>query len=295
MKKIFMTGATGFVGTLVAQELVANGYQVSGLARSDRSAAKLQKMGVKPVAGSLSDLEVLKSAAQDADAVIHLGFNNDFRHFYRAGNQDVAAIKALGQGVQGTTKPLIVTDGTSGARRRVLTEQVQLSAIGGLMPRRSEYTARKLIGQGINAFVVRLSPAVHGKGDHGFTKMLIDAAKENKAAKYLRLGNHNWSAVHQIDAAHLYVLAVQYGLRTSQPSLRIFNAAGEASVSQAAIARAIATKLNVPVKPTANLFGLGNLAVLNLLNCPADSSATQKVLDWHPSQAGLCADIMEEY
>lgn len=292
--KIFVTGATGFVGSQVTQELVASGYEVTGLARSDKSAAKLVQWGATPIRGSLSDLSVLAQAANDADAIIHLGFVNDFRHFYRAGKTDQQAIEAMANAIAGTNKPLVITYGTSGVRRSVLTEDqpTERGAAKWYTPRKSEVVARKLIAEGFNAFVVRLSPSVHGQGDQGFIKMFLDRAKEQNVSDYLSIGQHNWSAVHRLDAAHLFCLVVAYGLEHPTTSNRIFNAVAEESIPQADIALAISQKIGVPVAATRNPLAFGSLAALSLLNCPASNEITRRVLNWQPTQPTLIEDLM---
>lgn len=178
--KVFITGGTGFVGSAVVQELVANGFEVVGLARSETSAQKLISWGAQPVRGSLTSLSTLATAAAQADAIIHLGFNNDFRHFFQAGAMDRRAIETMGRAISGTNKPLVVTYGTTGIRKHVETEHevADTGLLKWLTPRKSEIVARQLMAQNINAFVVRLSPAVHGAGDMGFTRTVIERAKK---------------------------------------------------------------------------------------------------------------------
>lgn len=291
--KLFIAGGTGFVGSAVVKELIDNGINVLGLARSKSSAGKLISWGAQPIYGSLTDLEVLSKAAAQSDATIHLGFNNDFHHFIKSGKVDQEAIQTMGQAIEGTKKPLVITYGTTGIRNYTQTEHmVSNKGLSKLVsPRKSKIVARQLINQGTNAFVVRLPPAVHGKGDRGFTKMMIDRAKEIHRAEYLGIGQHNWSAVHRLDAAHLFYLATMYGFENPLTDERIFNAVGDESIAMADIAGTIGKKLNVPLKLRYNPVSLGNTAFLNLMNCSASSTITQRTLGWSPKQSGLLADI----
>ena len=291
--KVFITGGTGFVGSAVVQELVANGFEVVGLARSETSAQKLISWGAQPVRGSLTSLSTLATAAAQADAIIHLGFNNDFRHFFQAGAMDRRAIETMGRAISGTNKPLVVTYGTTGIRKHVETEHevADTGLLKWLTPRKSEIVARQLMAQNINAFVVRLSPAVHGAGDKGFTRTVIERAKKSHRDEYFGLGTHAWSAVHRLDAAHLFYLVTMYGLEHPTTNERVFNAVAEESITTAAIARTISRKLNVPLKAKYNPLSFGDTAMLYLINCPTSSQLTRQILGWVPVQPDLLTDI----
>lgn len=293
MLKIFMTGSTGYIGSAVTAELVAMGYEVFGLVRSERSKEKLKRLGGIPIMGSLSSLNVIKKASGDADAILHLGFDNNFHHFYSAGKMDERVIKAMGSAIAGTNKPLIVTHGTTGMRNHIQleTDPATNKFLALFAPRKSEITARKLINQGINAFVVRLPPAVHGQGDHGFTTTLLNRVKQNQVADYLSIGQHDWSAVHCLDAAHLFCLVLNYGLKHFNSDIRIFNAVADESLSTKLIAETMAKKLSVPVKAHKNPFALGSSMILLMLNCPASNQITCQTLGWKIRYPGLLADI----
>ena len=174
--RIFVTGSTGFIGSAVVQELISNGHQVLGLTRSEEGAKKLKSVGAQVQIGSLEDLNSLRAGAANAEGVIHLAFNNDFSKFRAAANADKLAIEALGSELIGSNRPLVVTSGVAGLRMgKILTEDYLPNKFyTAIAPRKSEITALKLVSKGINSSVVRLAPSVHGDGDQGFAKWLID-------------------------------------------------------------------------------------------------------------------------
>lgn len=292
--KVFITGGTGFVGRVVVKELLANSVDVLGLARSEASSQKLISWGAQSIRGSLSDLSTLTSAATQADAVIHLGFSNDFNHFVQAGRQDETAIRTMGRAIAGTNKPLVITYGTTGIRRHTQFEHdVTNSRLAKLVnPRKSEIVARQLIDAGVNAFVVRLPPAVHGAGDQGFTQAIITRAEKVQRAEYFKVGQHSWSAVHRLDAAHLFYLVTMYGLENPTTNERIFSAVADGAVAMSDLAQVISKKLAVPLVPSYNPVRAGRLSLLYLINCPASSLLTQHELGWRPAQPDLLSDII---
>jgi nucleoside-diphosphate-sugar epimerase len=210
--RVFVTGATGFVGSAVVQELVAHGHQVLGLARSQSGTQALEAAGAQAVHGDLEDPDGLARAAASADAVIHTAFNHDFSRFAENCDLDRRAIEALGAGLEGSGKPLLVTSGTArlASGRLALETDLPREGTDGY-PRVSEAAASGLLAKDVRASVVRLAPSTHGAGDHGFVPLLIDIARRTGVSAYSGDGQNRWSGVHRRDAAKVYRLAVERG------------------------------------------------------------------------------------
>ncbi|HEX7664912.1 MAG TPA: SDR family oxidoreductase, partial [Polyangiaceae bacterium] len=207
--RVFVTGATGFIGSAVVAELISAGHQVLGLSRSDGGANTLEAAGAKVHRGNLEDLDSLRSGAAESDGVVHCGFIHDFSDMTRNFGVDVAAIHAMGKVLEGTNKPLISTSGVLGlAQGRAATEDDPPS---DHFPRKSEQTALEYASKGVRAMCVRCSPSVHGDGDHGFVPMLIDGAKKAGYAAFVGDGKNRWPGVHRLDTAVLYRLALEKG------------------------------------------------------------------------------------
>ncbi len=288
---IFVTGATGWVGSAVVNELIAAGHQVVGLARSDKGAKALTAAGAEVQRGSLSDLEMLKRAASDADGVIHLAFGIDFTKIVEMAEEDRQAIEAFGEVYAGSNRPVIVTSGFGFLPPgETFIEEMPAAPLMPGFPRASEQTAFAIASKGARATWVRLPRSVHGVGErHGFVPMLAGIAQEKGVSAYVGEGQNLWPSVHRIDAARLYRLALEQGAQGGP-----FHAVADEGVPFRQIAEAISEQLGVPTKSitpeeAAEHFGL--LAMFISGNGPASSAQTRERLGWMPEQPGLIRDI----
>ncbi|TSJ37234.1 SDR family oxidoreductase [Mucilaginibacter corticis] len=288
--RVFVTGATGFIGTAIVQELINAGHSVLGLARSEASAAKLIEAGADVHSGDLEDLDSLRSGAAQSDGVIHAGFIHDFTRFKEVCEVDKKAIETIGEILVGSDRPLIVTSGTALVSPGTLATEDIIPPFNPAWPRASEQTADELVKQGIRAAALRLSPSVHGDGDHhGFVPILVNTARQKGFSAYIGEGLNRWNAVHRLDAANLFRLA----LEQATPGTRYHGAAEEA-ITVKAIAEAIGKQLNIPIKsitPEAAAEHFGWFAHMAAIDCPTSSKLTQERLSWHPTHSTLLADI----
>ncbi len=289
--RVFVTGATGFIGTAIVQELVNAGHQVLGLARSEVSAQKLVEMGAEVHRGDLEDLESLRSGAAQSEGVIHAGFMHDFTRFSEVCEVDKLAIQTIGEVLAGSDRPLIVTSGTAAmvSPGRLATEEI-IPPFNPAWPRASEQAADAVVALGVRAAAIRLSPSVHGDDDkHGFIPILFNIAREKGFSAYIGEGLNRWNAVHRLDAARLFRLALEHAAAGVR-----YHGSAEEAITVKSIAEAIGRQLNIPVasisaETASEHFGW--FAHMAAVDCPASSKLTQERLDWRLIHPTLLTDI----
>lgn len=285
--RIFVTGASGWIGSAVVPELIGAGHQVLGLARSDSSAAAITAVGAEALRGELDDLGTLRAGAASCDGVIHLAFTHDFTRFDHSIIADRRAIDAMGAGLEGSGKPLVIASGTTAAPGRVATERDE-SDPGSLAGARAANAraALELAGRGIRSCVLGLPFTVHGDGDHhGFIAQLVGIARDKGVSGYVGDGSSRWPAVHVLDAAHLFRLAVEQA-----PAGSRLHAVGDQGVPTRDVAEVIGRHLNLPTasRPSED-FGFLGLVLAS--DQPASSALTTELLGWRPVHPGLIEDL----
>jgi nucleoside-diphosphate-sugar epimerase len=296
--RIFVTGASGWVGSAVVPELISAGHEVTGLARSDASAEALTAAGARVHRGSLDDTGSLRDGAAEADGVIHLAFKHDFGDFAASAATDLRAVETMGAVLEGSGRPLVITSGslmlTMIAPGRLGTEDIVPGPEAAGRPRiASESAVLALAGRGVRTSVVRLAPTVHARGDGGFVPRLIDIARAKGVAAYVGDGTNRWPAVHRLDAANLFRLGVE-----KAPAGSVLHGVGEEGVPFRDIAAAIGRQLDVPVvsiSPEEAEAHFGFLAAFVPLDNPTSSAKTQELLGWRPTHPTLIADLDEGF
>jgi len=288
--RVFVTGATGFIGTELVKELIASGHQVRGLTRSDAGVEQLQAVGAEALRGDLTDLDSLRRGATGMDAVVNLAFNHDWSKWVQNAADEIKAIEALGS-VLAPGKLLVVTSGiglTSGAQGSARKEN-DPPMDSPTIPRRPEQTARAVATKGVHVAIVRL-PQVHDTRKQGLVTMLIQIARDKAASAYVGNGAARWAAAPLKDVARLYRLAVE---KTGQ-GVTTYHAVDEAGVSLRDIAETLGKGLklpvvSIPIEKAADHFGMfGHFATLDM---PASSEWTRKTLQWEPNGPGLIEDL----
>ncbi len=289
--RVFVTGATGFIGSAVVKELIAAGHQVRGLCRSDDKAASLAAAGAEVHRGSIDDVDSLRDGAARADGVIHLAFNHDFSTFAANCEADRRVIKVLGSALAGSDRPLIVTSGTVIAKAAPGQPATEDAAVvsSDVFPRAaSEEAAAAVAAEGGNVSVVRL-PQVHDTAKQGLITYAIATAREKGVCAYVGDGHYRWPAAHVLDTARLYRLAIE----KAEPGAR-YHAVAEEGVPYRDIAEAIGRRLKIPVKSIAveeAEVHFGWLARFVGRDFPASSEQTRRKLGWQPTGPGLIADL----
>ncbi len=289
--RVFVTGASGWIGSAVVSELLKSGHQVVGLARSDAAAAEVAILGAEVLRGNLDDLDSLRTGAASCDGVVHLGYNHDFSRMAQAAHADLQAVNAIGSALEGTDRPLIVASGTLGlAPGRVGTEQDVPDP--GVHPRTANANAALSFAErGVRPVIVRFAPTVHGPGDHGFLATLVVIARDKGVSGYIDDGTNRWPAVHRLDAGKLVSLAVQ-----DAPARSVLHAVAEEGVTTRVIAEAIGRGLDVPVVSVPAQQAADHFSWLGRFfgtDAPASNSLTRELLGWEPIHPGLIADLDE--
>lgn len=287
--RVFLTGASGWIGSVIARDLMAAGHSVVGLVRSEEKGAALLSAGGTMLVGELGDLDVLRRGAEDADGIIHTAFGLDFSRIGALAAEDSMAIETFGAVFAGSARPIIVTDGFLHLTGETALETDRPEVMPAF-PRASQQTAFALATRGIHANVVRNPRSVHGKNEtHGFVPMLAAVAREKGVSAYVGNGANRWPAVHRLDAARVYRFALERGACGEA-----YHAVAEEGVPYRAIAEAIGRQLGLPTKsltrPEAEAH-FGPLATWVANDGPASHAWTKQVLGWSPEQVGIVADI----
>jgi nucleoside-diphosphate-sugar epimerase len=301
--RVFVTGASGWIGSAVVAELLDAGHQVTGLARSDSSAAALTAAGAEVIRGDLDNVEVLSAAAAASDGVIHLAFKHDIAFsggFQAAADADRRAVETFGAALAGSDRPLVIASGTLGlAPGRVATERDGHDAAGAITAGSSGPETRRataefvlsLSSRGVRSSVVRLSPTNHGDGDNGFMATIVRIARDKGISGYVGDGSNRWPAVHRLDSAHLFRLAVE-----SAPAGSTLHAVADEGVAFRDIAGVIGRHLGIPVASVPPADALEHFAPLGAfigMDSPASSALTRQLMGWEPSRPGLLDDLDE--
>jgi len=285
--RVFVTGASGWIGSAVVPELIGAGHQVLGLARSSDSAAAIAAAGAEVLRGDLDDLDALRAGAASSDGVIHLAFIHDFTRFEDSVSADLRAIETMGARLEGSGKPLVIASGTPAAPGRVATERDEIAPGSPVAGRAAN--ARAALGmaaRGVRSSVIGLPRTVHGDGDrHGFIARLVAIARDKGVSGYVGDGSSRWPAVHVLDAAHLFRLAVEQA-----PAGSRLHAVGDEGVPIRDIAEVIGRHLNLPTD-SAPAEDFGFMGQIFAVDQPASAALTRELLRWRPVQPGLIEDL----
>ena len=288
--RIFLTGANGWIGSAVAQDLLGAGHSVVGLVRSAEKGEALAARGVTPLVGGLDELDVLRRGAAETDGIVHTAFGLDFSKMAAMSAEESAAIETFGEVFAGSQRPIIVTGGVLLTPRGTTFTEEARPPVDPDFPRASEQTAFALAARGLHASVVRNPRSVHGKGEtHGFVPMLAEIAREKGVSAYVGDGQNLWPAVHRNDCARVYRLAVERAACGEA-----YHAIAEAGVAFREIAEAIGRQLALPARsitPEAAEGHFGGLAMFAAGNGPASSRWTRDTLGWRPHEPGIVADV----
>ncbi len=289
--RVFITGATGFIGSAITAQLIEAGHQVLGLARNDHAATTLEGWGAEVFRGDATDDACLDAGARASDGVIHLAYDHDFSRYPLAVEKDRRAVGALIDALEGTGKPLVIASGTLMVAHARPAAETDAPASPDVPRARSEMLVMEAADRGVRGSVVRLAPSVHGREKQGLVTQMIAAAREKGLSPFVGDGQNRWPAVHRLDAARLFVLA----LEKAEPGSRL-HAAAEEGIPMHEIAEAIGEGLGVPVRSVAGEeasahFGL--FAGFVGLDNPTSSAITRETLGWRPQEPGLLAGLRE--
>jgi nucleoside-diphosphate-sugar epimerase len=289
--RVFVTGASGFIGSAVVRELLDAGHDVLGLARSEAAADAVEAAGATVQRGSLADIDGLRRAAEASDGVIHTAYIHDFSQMQNSAQTDRRAVEALGAALEGSGRPLVITTGTALIKPgHAVTEDDRPGPASAPHPRLgTEQLAIDLAARGVRSAIVRPGASVHGEGDHGFVPILIDIARTKGVSGYIGVGTNRWPAVHRLDAANLYRLALE-----KAPAGSVLHAVGDEGVPTREIADVIGRHLGlqtVSVAPEDAAEHFGWLGAFFAVDAPASSALTQERLAWTPAQIGLIEDL----
>lgn len=287
--RILVTGASGWIGSASARELVAAGHEVVGLARSDAAAEAIAAAGLEVARGDIDDLDRLRAVAASCDGVVHMAYKHDFSRMADAAQTDRRAIELFGEVLEGSGNPLVIASGVAGlSMGRPSTEQ-DVPDAGSHQRVANAAATLALAERGVRSSVVRFAPTVHGAGDHGFVARLVAIAREKGVSGYVGDGSNRWPAVHRFDAAALVRLATE-----KAPAGSVVHAVAEEGVATRAIAEVIGHKLGLPVVSVAPAEAADHFSWLGqffAMDCPASSRLTQQLLGWTPTQPGLIDDL----
>jgi nucleoside-diphosphate-sugar epimerase len=292
--RVFITGGSGFIGSAVVQQLIGAGHDVVGLARADSSAQSLAVAGAEVHRGDLDDLDSLRAGAEASDGVIHLAYIHDFSKFEDNARVDQRAIEAIGEVLAGSDRPFVIASGVlmvvPNGQTATETDPGEASGVAGGR-RRNEHLLLSLADRRVRSASLRLPPTVHGEGDHGFMSMIIATAREKGVSAYVGDGSNRWPAVHRLDAASLFRLALEQA-----PAGTILHGVAEEGVAVRDIAEVIGRQLDVPVVSVAAEQASEHFGFLGAFigaDSPASSALTRARLGWEPAQQGLIADLDE--